>query len=218
VGTLERRAREREETRTMILDAARELFVEHGVEAVTMRAIAQRIEYTPTAIYHHFRDKHALLVELCVVDFQQLGHVFQRLGRVTDPVDRLRHFGVSYVEFGLTSPNHYRFMFMTERPPLDEAEAHKRMRPEEDAYSLLRATAAEAIAAGRLRPEHDDADAVAQMLWSAVHGVVALRITKKGESWIEWRDAARTARAVVDTMTRGMLRDPAELAPIPAAA
>lgn len=198
----------------MILDAARELFVEHGVEAVTMRAIAQRIEYTPTAIYHHFRDKHALLVELCVVDFQRLGHVFQRLGQVADPVERLRRFGLAYVAFGLASPSHYRFMFMTQREPLDEAAAHKRMHPEEDAYALLRGTCAQAIATGRLRPEHDDADALAQMLWAGVHGVVSLRITKQGESWIAWRDAADTARAVVDAMTRGILRDPTELAPL----
>src|SRR5688500_15821418 len=105
----------------MILDAARELFVERGVEAVTMRAVAERIEYTPTAIYHHFRDKHTLLVELCVTDFRRLGHVFQRLGRVADPIDRLRHFGNAYVEFGLANPSHYRFMFMTERDPVVEA-------------------------------------------------------------------------------------------------
>jgi AcrR family transcriptional regulator len=208
VGTLERRAREREETRTMILDAARELFVERGVEAVTMRAIAQRIEYTPTAIYHHFRDKHALLVELCVMDFQRLGHVFQRLERVADPVERLRRFGLAYAEFGLTNPSHYRFMFMTERPALDEAAAHDRLHPEEDAYTMLRATCAQAVAGGRLRPEWDDPEALAQMLWSAVHGAVSLRITKKGEAWIDWRDAARTARATVETMVRGIVRDP----------
>jgi hypothetical protein len=41
-----------------------------------------------------------------------------------------------------------------------------------------------------------------------VHGAVSLRITKKGEAWIDWRDAARTARAIVDTMIRGIVRDP----------
>lgn len=214
MGTLERRAREREETRTMILDAARELFVERGVEAVTMRAIATRIEYTPTAIYHHFRDKHTLLVELCVADFQRLGHVFQRLGQVADPVERLRHFGVAYVEFGLANPSHYRFMFMTERDPLVEAAAHQHDHPDEDAYAMLRATVAEAIAQGRLRPECDDADLLAQMLWSGVHGLVSLHITKQGADWIEWRDAASTARTLVDAMTRGILRDPTELAPL----
>ena len=198
----------------MILDAARELFVERGVEAVTMRAIAQRIEYTPTAIYHHFRDKHALLVELCVLDFQRLGHLFRRLGEIADPVERVRRFGLAYVEFGLANPSHYRFMFMTERDPLVEAAAHKHEHPEEDAYALLRATVAQAIAEGRFREGCDDADLIAQTLWSGVHGLVSLHITKKGEQWIDWRAAPHTARTLVDAMARGLLKDPDSLAPL----
>ena len=65
MGVRERRDREREEIRTRILDAARELFATEGYEAVTMRRIADRIEYSATAIYFHFRDKEALLQELC---------------------------------------------------------------------------------------------------------------------------------------------------------
>ncbi len=72
MGTKERREREREELRTRILDAARELFAEEGYEAVTMRRIADRIEYSPTAIYFHFRDKEALMRELCDHDFRAL--------------------------------------------------------------------------------------------------------------------------------------------------
>ena len=69
MGPRERREREREETRTRILDAARELFAAEGYEAVTMRRIAERIEYSATAIYFHFKDKEALVKELCDVDF-----------------------------------------------------------------------------------------------------------------------------------------------------
>src|ERR1700751_6037572 len=57
LGTTERRERERQELRSRILDAARELFAEQGYDAVTMRGIAERIEYSPTAIYFHFKDK-----------------------------------------------------------------------------------------------------------------------------------------------------------------
>jgi AcrR family transcriptional regulator len=61
----QRREREKVETRRKILDAARELFALDGYDAVTMRAIADRIEYTPTAIYFHFRDKGELIERLC---------------------------------------------------------------------------------------------------------------------------------------------------------
>jgi AcrR family transcriptional regulator len=116
MGSVERRTRERTETRQRILDAAREMFVELGYDATTMRAIADRIEYTPTAIYHHFRNKEALLAELCAIDFRALGAAFQKIGAIEDPIERLRRTGQTYVEFGLRHPMQYQLMFMTRKP------------------------------------------------------------------------------------------------------
>jgi AcrR family transcriptional regulator len=209
LGTTERRERERQELRTRILDAARELFAEQGYEAVTMRKIAERIEYSPTAIYFHFKDKEALLRELCDTDFGALAQEFRKIARIADPVDRLRHIGRAYVGFALEFPNHYRIMFMTPRPPCIRAEdsAIVRGNPEEDAYAFLRATTAEAIAAGRLRPEFKDADLVSQMVWAGTHGVVSLHIAKSNDDWVEWRDAKKTAHALVEVMIRGLVRE-----------
>ena len=61
MGSKERRERERDAVRTKILDAARELFVAHGYGGVSMRAIADKIEYSPTVVYKHFEDKEALI-------------------------------------------------------------------------------------------------------------------------------------------------------------
>ena len=61
MGITERREREREEVRRKILDAARDLFATEGYENVTMRKIAEAIEYSPTAIYGHFEDKDDLV-------------------------------------------------------------------------------------------------------------------------------------------------------------
>src|SRR6266511_5472687 len=95
-----RRTRQREETRRLILNTAREMFVRLGYEATTMRAIADRIEYTATAIYHHFKNKEALLAELCAADFRALAAAFQKIGRIEDPIERLRKSGMAYVQFG----------------------------------------------------------------------------------------------------------------------
>src|SRR5918996_6155556 len=130
MGSVERRTRERAETRERILEAAREMFVELGYEATTMRAIADRIEYTPTAIYHHFRNKEALLSELCGQDFRALVSAFQRIGRIEDPVERLRRAGRTYVEFGLEHPMQYQLMFMTRNPPEVKKETHPPHRSE----------------------------------------------------------------------------------------
>src|SRR5919108_4631182 len=107
VGSRERRTREREETRERILDAARQMFVRKGYEATTMRAIADKIEYTPTAIYHHFRSKDALLTELASSDFRALAAAFQKIGRIEDPIERLVRVGDAYVSFALEHPMQY---------------------------------------------------------------------------------------------------------------
>jgi len=60
MGVKERREREKTETREIILDAARELFLAEGYEGVSMRKVAEKIEYSPTAIYIHFKDKDDL--------------------------------------------------------------------------------------------------------------------------------------------------------------
>lgn len=206
MGSRERREREREGTRQKILDAARELFVNHGYEATTMRAIARRIEYTPTAIYHHFPGKEALLYELCDADFRALASVFRRAASVEDPMERLDRIGSAYVEFALTHPMHYQLLFMTRRPALPVGEATRD--PGERAYYLLRQACADAIELDRLRPEYRDADEVAQMLWSALHGIVSLHVIKQQEAWIEWRDVAQTAARMREVMARGLARKP----------
>src|SRR5258708_12891250 len=116
MGPKERRQREREEIRTLILDAARELFVSEGYDAVTMRRIAERIEYSPTAIYFHFKDKEALMGELCAVDFYTLATQLTKIARVEDPLERMRRIGQAYAGFAAEFPNHYRLMFMTPHP------------------------------------------------------------------------------------------------------
>ena len=124
MGVAERREREREEVRQKILDAARELFMSEGYEKVTMRRIAEAIEYSPTAIYLHFEDKDDLVLALCREDFGRLLAVFEKAELPRDPVDRIRQLGRAYARFGLENPNHYRFMFMTPRSPEHKPEAH----------------------------------------------------------------------------------------------
>ena len=207
MGTAERRDRERQEMQTLILDAARDLFATEGYEAVTMRKIAEKIEYSPTAIYFHFKDKLSLLRALCDRDFAAFAAVLQRTASVKDPIDRLRRLGYAYADFALQYPNHYRFLFMTEHPPLaSEESAIQKGDPDQDAYALLRATVVEAIASGRLRSDLRDPDFVSQLAWGAASGVVSLHNVKCDNSWIEWRPPQKVARKLIDLALDGMLR------------
>src|SRR3974390_2626941 len=150
MGVKERREREKLETREKILDAGRELFIGEGYDGVSMRKIADKIEYTPTTIYGHFADKDELFREICHEDFRRLAQSLIGLAAIVDPVERLRKIGPAYIEFGHKHPNHYRTIFMTPHPPILEkelAEAGKG-NPEEDAYEFLRATVEDAIRKG----------------------------------------------------------------------
>jgi AcrR family transcriptional regulator len=195
------------------LDVAREMFVRHGYEATTMRAIAAKIEYTPTAIYHHFRSKEALLTELCATDFRGLATAFHQIGQIEDPIDRLRRAGHAYVTFAIDHPMQYQLMFMTRRPYL----ADRPMAaddPEKEAYAFLRTTCAEALADGRFGAEYRDVEEIAQILWSGLHGLMALHIvrhdphlTKPDPQRINWRAPERTASHLIDALFTGLLAD-----------
>ena len=205
MGTIERRDRERLETRAKIMDAARELFGREGYEAVSMRRIAEVIEYSPTAIYVHFRDKQDLLLQLCQSDFATLGHGVADLQQVADPIERIKRMGHAYIRFGVTHPNHYRLMFMTrgDVPPDAVLNDPNHGKVDRDSYALLRLSCQEAIDQGRIRPEYQDADLVAQIFWSAVHGVTSLHIVKSDDPWIDWKGAEKLADAVCESILRG---------------
>ena len=204
MGVKERRAREKSETRDKILDAARELFVTEGYEGVSMRRVAERIEYSPTAIYVHFADKQELFHELCQQDYARLAEVFQSSAMSSDPVERLRQIGNTYTEFGVRYPNHYKFMFMTPHPPHepDEQDAEIRGNPEVDAYAFLKWAVQQAIDARRLREELQDAELISQTLWAAVHGVISLHIAKCTDPWVDWRPLEQRAQ-----LSRAIQRD-----------
>src|SRR5687768_12391547 len=172
MGTKERRDREREEIRTKILNAARELFARQGYEAVSMRKIADAIEYSPTAIYVHFKDKAELMRELCVRDFEVMQERNRAVLSIADPVERIRQLGFGYIRFAVAHPNHFRLMFMTKPTPemtdMTEAELIELGRddPNRNGYALLVQCCQEAIDQGRLRPELTSAELVAQLLWA----------------------------------------------------
>ncbi len=207
VGVKERRERERTATRQRILDAARELLVEGGWDALTMRALAERIEYSPTAIYVHFADKEALLTELSVCDFHQFTqHLAAALPPDARPLDRLRFLGRAYVAFAQEHPTTYRHLFLTDREITEEAQARK---PPEDAYDVLLATVGACVAAGELhagwsdRPHH-----VAQALWGGLHGLVALHMTMPKRTHLPLVPLPEQADVMMDALVAGFRTAP----------
>jgi len=207
MGVKERREREKSETRDKILDAARELFVTESYEGVSMRKVAEKIEYSPTAIYVHFADKNELFRELCHQDYARLAEVFTSSVMSTEPIARLKQIGAIYIDFGTRYPNHYKFMFMTPHPPHEPDEMDREMmgNPEKDAYAFLKWAVQQAIDAGCFREEIQDAEIVSQTLWASVHGVISLHIAKGEDPWVDWRPLRDRAEMMLDITLRGMM-------------
>lgn len=209
MGVRERRLREKSETRDKILDAARELFLSEGYDGVSMRMVAQKIEYSPTAIYVHFTGKEDLFHELCSEDFARLAEVFQTAAMPLDPIERLRFIGKTYAEFGLHYPNHYKLMFMTPHPPakLNERDQEIKGNPEVDAYAFLKLTVRQAIDAGCFRDELKDAELLSQTVWASIHGVISLNIAKCSDPWVDWRPMEQRVNLMLDAVLRGLVKE-----------
>src|SRR5262245_47776490 len=183
MGVKERREREKTQVRERILDAALEVFASEGVDGVTMRALADAIEYSPPVIYAHFRDKDAIIEELCYRQLRSLARLFANFGAL-DPVERLRRIGYVYADFAIDHPSHFRFMFLTAHTYKVDDEELAKDDPERNAYAFLKQTVKDGLAAGVFRPEFTDAEEIAQMCWASAHGLVALQ-NVKGDGWID---------------------------------
>ena len=202
MGVKERKARQKTHLRQEILMAASELFVEEGFENVSMRRIAEKIEYSPTTIYLYFKDKAELLEEVCHDTFSRLiVHLSRILEQSGDPVDRLKRGLLAYIKFGLNNPHHYRATFMMPIPEGFDHEKHSQPdAPGMQAFDFLRRCVFDCVAVGKFQSQ--DAELISQTLWTGVHGVTSLLITHcKGFPWV---DHDQLAQSVVDTMIRGV--------------
>jgi AcrR family transcriptional regulator len=197
MGTTERRAREKRLLREEILDAARELFLKYGYENVSMRKIAEKIEYSPTTIYLYFKDKAEILETLCDETFNRLCKVMIDIERGPgDPLTRLRQQGRAYIRFGLEHPNHYQVTFMvphdygTKTP--EELADSPGMRTFQSLVNCVKAC----VDSKQFR--NLDVLAASQALWCAVHGVTSLLIAQFCFPWIE-------REQLISTLLDGMI-------------
>lgn len=202
MGIPERRERARGELRARILAVAEELFVREGYENVSMRRIAARIEYSPTTIYHHFKDKAELFAGLLEGYHGQLLDVMEEIDRRGgDPLATLRDGMRAYTAFGLSHPSWYKLAFMS--PPEFKAEAYMAEGSRGTALQRsLRANVERCIREGLFRPM--DPALAAQVIWTVNHGVTSLLITNPNFPWVE---RETLVEGVIDCALAGLAAD-----------
>jgi AcrR family transcriptional regulator len=167
-----------DDIKSRIVAAARGLYLDRGPEAVTMRAVAERVGVTATALYRHFADKDTLLREVVGEGSRLLGsHLFRALEAPT-PLARLRSTADAYLDFALAQPQAYRALFDA---PQDDDTSPVALQ-QGAVRRFLRDRVREAMEAGDLA--EGDPDGTALTLWALVHGLASLHFA--GIARIEW--------------------------------
>jgi AcrR family transcriptional regulator len=156
-----------------ILEAARDLIAEGGIEAMSMRAVAERVGVTATAIYHHYVNKQALVDAVVRLAFERFGAEMQAAVDLhpRGSLRRVRAFGEAYVRFAIEHQAYFRIIFSIAAPTLRNVDEL----PAGAGYPLLRETIAEAMTSGEMCTA--DPDVMAHYLWAHVHGVVTLALS-----------------------------------------
>lgn len=182
MGIAERKELEKQKMRKLILKTAMKLFLKEGFEKITIRRIAEKIEYSPATIYLYFKDKDEILYTLHNEGFEKLYKRQLKTLSIKDSLQRLREQGEMYISFALENPEYYELMFIMRGPAKKIIEKKERdigMR----SYEFLRENVKECMKEGLL-PEAD-VDIAAFSLWSHVHGIASLIIRDRCTMFLE---------------------------------
>lgn len=171
MGMAERRKREKKEMRRNILDTAMALFVEEGYDQVSIRRIAEKIEYSPATIYLYFKDRNEILYCLHEEGFDELLRLQEEAMNISDPYQRLLELGEVYVKFALENREYYDLMFIMKGPMRKvEEEWHCGL----ETFDNLKKTVQDCAEVDYI--ERANIDVVAFSIWAHVHGMCSLII------------------------------------------
>lgn len=175
-----RKAREKENLRSLILHGAKKLFVERGIEQTTIRNIADEIDYSVGTVYVYFKDKNAILHELHTGGFTELGGHFKELYSIADPMERLRVMGKIYIKFALENSEMYDLMFNLKAPmEFLEAVNQEEWNEGKATFDVLNTTVKQCLDEGHFKGHN--LEPLSFMIWSLVHGMCCLEIRQRSK-------------------------------------
>ena len=199
MGIKERQDRERQAVRESILDAARDLFVTEGYRNVSIRKIAERIEYSPAAIYSYFPSKDDIFFALAEEGFRRLDtRVRTSLGG-DDPLEEVRACWWAYYEFSKEQREFFELMFVDRSVP--------QITEQWTGFAFLHQMLAHA-AAGIQRcvdagifPPSTNAEVAMHLIWGALTGPAVIG---SGCRLAPGEDADALARDVLELVIAGL--------------
>jgi AcrR family transcriptional regulator len=172
MGIAERRQRQKEEVRTAILTTAWQMVKSDGWQSLSIRKIADAIEYSVPVIYDHFENKEAILFEFAKEGFRLLSKMVRAAKEKENvPEEQIKAMADAYWDFAFKNKEHYQLMFGLGMATCD---VEKCMPEKAEFRNLLM----EPINALLLKNQKSEMNACLKYhtLWSVLHGLVSIKI------------------------------------------
>jgi AcrR family transcriptional regulator len=178
MGIAERKIRQKEEVKASILRAAWELVGKEGWQALSIRKIADAIEYSVPVIYDHFQNKEAILLEFTKRGFQCLDdELLKAKSRYKEPEQQLQAMAYAYWDFAFNNKAYYQLMYGLGMPT---CETVKKMAELNTFTEMILEPVRQLIASGK----HPEADPYLKLhtFWSMLHGLISIAMMDKENS------------------------------------
>jgi AcrR family transcriptional regulator len=177
------RERRHQRTQQGIIEAARQIIRESGVDALSIRAIAERIDYSPAGLYEYFGSKEEIVAAVCAQNFERFTRRLAQVDTTLPITEYMLELGLSYIDFALRNPDSFLLMFTTfPLLQVNQKQAPDDLMPlmtkDDDAFAILVRGVQRGIDEGIYHPKPGfGAVEMAYALWALVHGMAMLRVT-----------------------------------------
>ena len=182
MGVKERKERERVDMKELILNSAHQLFVDKGFDEVSIRNIAEAIEYSSDNFCLYFKDKNEIFYALHGEAFKIFNQYMADVFTIKDPFKRLIAMGEKYIEFTFKYPKYYTIMFIAEAPMQCDQSSEGWIEGGR-ALESLENIVAECIKVGSLKKQ--SVKAMAFTIWSYMHGMCSLALRDRMKHYTE---------------------------------
>jgi AcrR family transcriptional regulator len=209
VSDEERSPRERRHQRTQqaILAAALSIVAESGADKLSMRAIADRIDYSPAGLYEYFGSKEEIIGALCREGHRTLKRYMAQVPQTLPPGEYMVELGMAYIRFAIQNPDYFLLIFtsLTSQPDVEEDVSvlpSVEMMGEDSSFPILLAGVERAVNEGAIHylPALGLIE-TAYAFWAIVHGAAMLRITNLKQHTFDFDEADRL---MLTAFIRGM--------------
>lgn len=178
MGITERRLRQKEEVRTGILDTAWKIVKDEGWQSLSIRKIADAIEYSVPVIYDHFENKEAILLEFGKQGFAQLIKKMQLAKKKTDkPGEQLKLIADAYWQFAFKNKEYYQLMFGL---GIACCETEKCI-PERKVFRELVMEPIEILLDRNKNTPSSDSCLKYHTFWSVLHGLISIKMMNNSD-------------------------------------